>query len=71
MILKARPPYCDQRGVAGDLKTGISRLVHRPKSGNARLENHDEHYSAEVLFSDEARVQFVEPDLDAIPRHGE
>ncbi len=29
------------------------------------------HYSAEVLFSDEARTRFVEPDLDPIPRHGE
>lgn len=29
------------------------------------------HYSAEVLFSDEARAQFVEPDLDPIPRHRE
>ena len=28
------------------------------------------HYSAEVLFSDEARVAFVAPDLDPIPRHG-
>jgi hypothetical protein len=25
------------------------------------------HYSAEVLFSEEARRRFVEPDLDAIP----
>jgi len=28
------------------------------------------HYSAEVLFSPEARARFVEPDLDVIPRHG-
>lgn len=28
------------------------------------------HYSAEVLFSDEARAAFVEPNLDPIPRHG-
>jgi hypothetical protein len=27
------------------------------------------HYSAELLFSDEARARFVEPDLDQIPRH--
>ena len=27
------------------------------------------HYSAEVLFSPEARAQFVEPDISAIPRH--
>lgn len=27
------------------------------------------HYSAEVLFSDEARARFVEPNLDEIPRH--
>ena len=27
------------------------------------------HYSAEVLFSDEARSEFVEPDLSPIPRH--
>jgi hypothetical protein len=29
------------------------------------------HYSAEVLFSDEARANFVEPDRDPIPRYGE
>ena len=29
------------------------------------------HYSAEVLFSDNARAEFVQPDLDPIPRHGE
>ena len=28
------------------------------------------HYSAGRLFSDEARADFVEPDLDPIPRHG-
>ena len=27
------------------------------------------HYSAAVLFSDRARGEFVEPDLDPIPRH--
>jgi hypothetical protein len=27
------------------------------------------HYSAELLFSDEARARFVEPDLDHIPRY--
>jgi hypothetical protein len=27
------------------------------------------HYSAEVLFSEEARARFVEPDLERIPRH--
>lgn len=27
------------------------------------------HYSVESLFSEEARAQFVEPDLDPIPRH--
>jgi hypothetical protein len=27
------------------------------------------HYSAGLLFSDEARAAFVEPDLDPIPRH--
>lgn len=27
------------------------------------------HYSAELLFSEEARARFVEPDLDQIPRH--
>lgn len=29
------------------------------------------HYSAEVLFSEQARKKFVEPNLDPIPRHGE
>ena len=28
------------------------------------------HYSAEVLFSDEARTKFVEPNLHPIPKHG-
>jgi hypothetical protein len=27
------------------------------------------HYSADLLFSDAARAQFAEPDLDPIPRH--
>ena len=27
------------------------------------------HYSAELLFSDAARAEFVEPNLDPIPRH--
>lgn len=27
------------------------------------------HYSADTLFSPQAREQFVEPDLDPIPRH--
>ena len=27
------------------------------------------HYSADLLFSDEARAGFVEPNLDPIPRH--
>jgi len=26
------------------------------------------HYSAEVLFSDKARIEFVEPNLDPIPK---
>lgn len=29
------------------------------------------HYSAEVLFSDEARATFVEPNLEPIPRYDE
>jgi hypothetical protein len=28
------------------------------------------HYSAEVIFSDEARAKFVEPDRAPIPRYG-
>lgn len=28
------------------------------------------HYSAEVLFSDEARAKFVGPDIDPIPEYG-
>ena len=28
------------------------------------------HYSAELLFSDEARARFVEPNLSPIPRYG-
>jgi hypothetical protein len=27
------------------------------------------HYSTDLLFSDEARAEFVEPNLDPIPRH--
>ncbi len=27
------------------------------------------HYSADLLFSDKARAEFVEPNLDPIPRH--
>jgi len=27
------------------------------------------HYSADLLFSDQAREEFVEPNLDPIPRH--
>jgi|SRR5882672_5375268 len=27
------------------------------------------HYSADLLFSEEARARFVEPNLDPIPRH--
>jgi hypothetical protein len=27
------------------------------------------HYSAELLFSDDARARFVEPDVEAIPRY--
>lgn len=27
------------------------------------------HYSADLLFSEKARAEFVEPDLEAIPRH--
>lgn len=27
------------------------------------------HYSADLLFSDQARADFVEPNLDPIPRH--
>ena len=29
------------------------------------------HYSADLLFSEDARARFVEPDLDEIPRHPE
>ena len=29
------------------------------------------HYSAELLFSEEARARFVEPDAEPIPRHDE
>jgi hypothetical protein len=39
---------------------------------NPRLLDHQimlSHYSAEVLFSREARGEFLEPDRDPIPRH--
>ncbi|PCJ45307.1 MAG: hypothetical protein COA74_15980 [Gammaproteobacteria bacterium] len=48
-------------------------------SANNFIEQHPEmlnsnimltHYSAEVLFSEEARQSFVEPNLDPIPRYG-
>jgi hypothetical protein len=50
------------------------------ESADSFIEQHPEmldskimltHYSAEVLFSDEARIKFVEPDLDPIPRYDE
>lgn len=49
------------------------------QSASSFIEQHPEmldakimmtHYSAELLFSDEARAKFVEPDLDPIPRYG-
>jgi hypothetical protein len=49
-------------------------------SADAFIDNHPRllntkimlsHYSAEALFSPAARAQFVEPNLDPIPRHGE
>ena len=48
------------------------------ESANAFIDNNPKmlnkeimmtHYSAELLFSDEARGHFVAPDLDPIPRH--
>ncbi len=47
------------------------------ESADAFIEQHPQmldakimltHYSAAVIFSDEARARFVEPDLDPIPR---
>ncbi len=44
-------------------------IEHNPKMLDSKIMM--THYSAQVLFSDEARAGFVEPDLDPIPRHGE
>ena len=60
---------------------GVSHFMHRtPRSSSADdfiarnpalLDTRImlTHYSADLLFSDEARAEFVEPNLDPIPRH--
>ncbi|MCH7639980.1 MAG: hypothetical protein IH855_11050 [Bacteroidetes bacterium] len=67
MILKARPPDCDQRGVTGQ-DSAESFIEQNPELLDSKIMM--THYSAEVLISDEARTQFVEPDLDPIPNGG-
>src|SRR5262245_57688102 len=42
-------------------------IANNPKMLDAKIML--THYSAEVLFSPEARARFVEPDLELIPRH--
>ncbi|HYV19743.1 MAG TPA: hypothetical protein VFC25_12025 [Verrucomicrobiae bacterium] len=42
-------------------------IAHNPRMLDAKIML--THYSAEVLFSPEARARFVEPDLEKIPRH--
>src|SRR5262245_9914509 len=42
-------------------------MENNPKMLDARIMM--THYSAEVLFSEEARARFVEPNLDPIPRY--
>lgn len=42
-------------------------MAHNPKLLDSKIMM--KHYSAEVLFSDEARARFVEPNLSPIPRY--
>jgi len=60
---------------------GVSHFMHRsPQASSADdfIERNPllldskimlTHYSADLLFSDQARLEFVEPNLDPIPRH--
>ena len=60
----------------------VHHFMHKTEgssSANEFIDRHPEmldtkimmtHYSAEVLFSDKARVGFVQPNLDPIPRYG-
>ena len=66
MILKARPPDCSQLGVAGQ-DSAESFIDQNPEMLDSNIMM--THYSAEVLFSNEARARFVEPDLEPIPQH--
>jgi hypothetical protein len=48
----------------------VVRDLYRQQSEDAHSKIMMTHYSAEVLFSDEARARFVEPNLSPIPRYG-
>ncbi|MFC1680329.1 hypothetical protein ACFL1S_00830 [Pseudomonadota bacterium] len=54
---------------AGDSKSADEFIDRNPEMLDTKIMM--THYSAEVLFSDEARTAFIEPDLDPIPRYGE
>ncbi len=53
----------------GDSKSADEFIDRNPEMLNTKIMM--THYSAEVLFSDEARVAFVQPNLDPILRHRE
>jgi hypothetical protein len=50
-----------------DSESAASFIARNPAMLDSRIMM--THYSAEVLFSPEARARFVEPDLKVIPRH--
>ena len=54
---------------SGPLRSSADLLERHPVLLDSRIML--THYSAALLFSDEARKAFAEPDLDPIPRHAE
>lgn len=54
---------------SGDSKSANEFIERNPEMPDTKIMM--THYSAEVLFSDEARTAFVQPDLDPIPRYEE
>jgi hypothetical protein len=54
--------------ISPDSDSSETFIENNPKMLDSRIMM--THYSAEVLFSDEARAKFVEPNLSPIPRYG-